>query len=90
MALPPIISNLPLFKVAKTDGANESSKTDAPQAGTSSSPQDVVEISEAAAARLEEAQALADEQEALKVAASVRSEIAENPVSLGLAPDFAD
>lgn len=49
MAIPPIISNSPIFKIFQSDNAK--SKTDKTDS-TAQSPQDVVEISEAAQARL--------------------------------------
>jgi len=49
MAIPPIISNSPIFKIFQSDNAK--SKTDKTESAAQS-PQDVVEISEAAQQRL--------------------------------------
>ena len=86
MALPPIISNSPLFKLFKTEPAAKSEpKPAVPQ--SASQPEDVVEISEAAQARLNGVQTLS-EQDAPGVAAQTREQLTDSDIALGLDPNF--
>lgn len=87
MALPPIISNLPIVKLFKPNGTTQTAKAEerAPAAGT----KDTVQISEAAQAKLKEAAALKSEQQARDTASETRQQIADYDGSLGLDPQFS-
>lgn len=80
MALPPIIANSPVGKLLGTDQAKstESPKEQASEnTQSSSSPRDVVEISDAAQAKLKEADEL-NEAQARETAAETRDQLAKN------------
>lgn len=89
MALPPILSNLPIFKLFKT-AAPSSSARQAGQSTKSAVPKDVVEISEAAKKRMEGLRPLSlkNESELRETLGKTRDLIAEHGVSLGLDPSF--
>ena len=88
MALPPIISNSPIFKIFQSDNAKSKTvKTET----TPQTPQDVVEISQAAQERLEGVQAFsADNPAEIKGAAGDAGEVLrqDEDLTLGLDPAF--
>lgn len=89
MAIPPIISNIPIFKLFRSEKpvSNESSEI---KPEGSSMPQDVVNISVAATEKLEGTKALSlDNAEELRaVLGETRHILASSGQSLGLNPDF--
>ena len=80
MALPPIISNFPLFKLFRTDNAAKAKAKK--EAVKTTQPQDVVSN------RLEGTRKL-KEKEVPAVAAQTREQLASSGVSLGLDPKFS-
>lgn len=87
MAIPPIISNSPIFKIFQSDNAK--SKTDKTESAAQS-PQDVVEISEAAQQRLNNIQDFSAENQAeIREAAGEAGEILRRDESLTLGVDPA-
>ena len=95
MALPPILTNLPFTKLFRTEQAPE---TDGKQAAPAkkekesapSSPQDIVEISEAALKKLEGQSSFLTEDEAKAAAGETRGILEKNPgVALGLEEGFS-
>ena len=89
MALPPILANLPVFKLFRS-GQSETVQQQHGAAGKSSAPQDVVQISDAARQRLEGLEDLASDSAAGKTATNTRTILADDPrLTLGLPPDFA-
>lgn len=89
MALPPIISNLPIIKLfTKPQTAANSQKGDAVKAAADN---DSVRISAAASRqlRLSGAAAITDSAMAGKTAADTRAMLAANNVALGLDPKFS-
>ncbi len=90
MAIPPIISNNPILKLFKTD---KSGGIDATQkaAEAPNSPQDVVEISEAARKRLDGVKELSSDNpaEIKTVAENARDILEESGVTLGLDSSFS-
>jgi hypothetical protein len=90
MALPPIISNFPLFKIFRPGGNAASPRpTDASSRVPFSNPaQDIVQISEAARQKIEGLQQL-NVSQVRALTAEVRQALEQNPISLGLNPDFA-
>ena len=89
MALPPIISNLPIFKLFKS--APSSKQTGPAPAANSTLPKDVVELSDAAKKRLEGVQTLSlkNDTELRETLGQTRSLLSEHQVSLGLDPSFS-
>lgn len=83
MAIPPIISNLPIFKSLKTAEPAQKQEVATSPATT----EDVVEISGAARERLENVRTLT-EQEAPEVSAQTAKELADSDLALGLDPSF--
>lgn len=90
MAIPPIISNNPLFKLFRTDqqGGEKDSKADANAAATT---QDIVQISQAAQQRLDGIRQLSadDPAQIQQVAGETRDILEETGLSLGLDRNFA-
>jgi hypothetical protein len=80
MAIPPIISNLPIFRLFKSD---KGGKTGAPVANESvaSSSSDTVEISSAAQDKL-------DLSRAREAVAKIKQYLEQHPITLGLDPAF--
>jgi hypothetical protein len=80
MGIPPIISNLPIFRLFKSD---KGSKADAPAANESiaASATDKVEISSAAQEKL-------DVSRAREAVAKIKQYLEQYPISLGLDPAF--
>lgn len=90
MSLPPIISDLPflnLFRTGKKDDGNDAGKEDGAQ-GRSSVPRDVVDLSEAAKAKLLEHSPLT-EREALSVLGETKGALERTDLPLGLDPGFS-
>ncbi|AGH97584.1 hypothetical protein [Micavibrio aeruginosavorus] len=90
MALPPIISNLPIFKFFRSEGPTQSQQqTQSTQSGGGTLPRDVVEVSDAALDKLNQSQdKIRNEAQARDTAEDVRDDLAENEdVSLGLDED---
>ena len=86
MALPPIIANNPIMKLFRAEQPKQKSDAASVQEG---SPQDVVEISEAARKKFGEAQALSDSR-AREVAEETRGILSKDESqTLGLDPKFA-
>lgn len=83
MAIPPIISNLPIFKNLKTAETVQKQEVKTSPATT----EDVVEISGTAQERLENVRALT-EQEAPEVSAQTSKALEDNDLALGLDPSF--
>ena len=90
MALPPVISNLPILKMFGI-GASQPAKTGKAPADNSGAklPQDVVELSEAARSRMEGPQDL-NESQAGNKAKETGALLSESGVSLGLDPKFSE
>jgi hypothetical protein len=91
MAIPPIISGFPLFRIFRTDRSGNGAADKAPAAGASPAG-DTVQISDAAQKKLAAAQVL-NAQDPGKIQAAtgqVRQFLEQNPVSLGLDPAFAE
>jgi len=86
MAIPPIISNNPLFKLFRTEqpSGTKQEKTANPAA----TPKDIVEISDAAQQRLNGIRELS-EADAPQVAADTKDILEETGLSLGLDKGFA-
>lgn len=86
MAIPPIISNNPLLKLFRTDqsgGTDKTKTSDGP-----STPQDVVEISDAARKRLDGVRHLSeDKPEEVKDVAGETRDILESNQNLTLGPN---
>ena len=80
MAIPPIISNLPIFRLFKSD---KGAKTEAPAANESvaASSSDTVEISSAAQDKL-------DVSRAREAVAKIKQYLEQYPITLGLDPAF--
>ncbi len=88
MALPPIISNSPIFKLFKSSSpANGQTNSDQAKAQAL---KDSVSISTAAARgqKLTDKSLIADEAQARDAARQAREDLAANDVSLGLDPKF--
>jgi hypothetical protein len=86
MSIPPIISNLPLFRLFKSGGASANKAPGQPaQSGG-----DIVEISDAAQKKLDAAQVLSaqDPGRISAVTSQIRQYLEQQPVSLGLNPAF--
>lgn len=95
MALPPIISNMPFLKLFKVDKAaqpeNTKNTANADTGIKAANPQqDVVDISSAAAERLQGAKVLSleNEEELRSVIGETRHILASTNQSLGLKTDF--
>ena len=88
MSIPPIISNLPLFRLFKTGRGGAGADKPANQPAQSSG--DTVEISAAAQKKLDAAQVLSaqDPGKISAVTSQVRQYLEQQPVSLGLNPAF--
>ncbi len=87
MALPPIISNLPIFKLFRSEAPTQApQQTQTAKSGGGALPRDVVEVSEAALDKLSQSQdKIRNEAQARDTAEDVRDDLAENDdVSLGL------
>jgi len=80
MAIPPIISKLPIFRLFKSD---KGAKADAPAANESvaASSSDTVEISSAAQDKL-------DLSRARETVAKIKQYLEQHPITLGLDPAF--
>ncbi len=91
MAIPPIIANNPLLKLFRTDKpGGEDEVKDA--GGAASTPEDIVEISEAARQRLDggiHALSADDLGEVQEVAGETRAILEDTDLSLGLDPEFS-
>jgi hypothetical protein len=91
MALPPIISNLPIFKFFRSEGPAQPQQhqTQSAKAGGGALPRDVVEVSDAALDKLNQSQdKIRNEAQARDTAENVREDLAENEdVALGLDED---
>lgn len=88
MALPPIISNSPIFKLFKSNSpANGQTNTDQAKAQAL---KDTVSISTAAARglKLSGTALIKDDGEARDVAQQAREQLAEHDTALGLDPKF--
>lgn len=90
MALPPIISNLPIIKLLRSEQSSAVTG-DAVKAGAPNHDNDIVEISEAARQKLSETEPLSSDNlaQVREVAAETRSILENTDFSLGLGPDFA-
>lgn len=88
MALPPIISNMPFLKVFKTDKAQAASENS--EIKSANNPQDVVDISSAAAERLNGTKVLSleNEEELRAVLGETRHILASTDGPLGLKKNF--
>ncbi|WP_435641396.1 hypothetical protein [Micavibrio aeruginosavorus] len=87
MALPPIISNLPIFKFFRAEGpAQPQQQSQTTKTGGAPLPRDVVEVSDAALDKLNQSQdKIRNEAQARDTAENVRDDLAENEdVALGL------
>ncbi len=79
MALPPIIANLPIIRMFRSDSAPAGAKTD--EKKNASSPRDVVDIS---------GRVIANEDQARGAAADTRNLLESHPEAfLGLDPAFS-
>lgn len=89
MSIPPIISNLPLFRLFKTDRSGAGADKPANQP-VQSGGGDTVEISAAAQKKLDAAQVLTaqDPGKINAVASQIRQYLEQQPASLGLNPAF--
>jgi hypothetical protein len=89
MALPPIISNLPIMKLFKSQNVANTQKT-AESVKASATP-DTVKLSAAAARQLKLSGTaeIKDSAQAQQTAANTRALLAENNVALGLDPQFS-
>lgn len=88
MNLPPIISNLPIFKTLKSGGADKA--TSAPEAAAQAgvtAPQDSVDLSGKAQARLDGIQSLSSAQ-AAATAQNTGKLLADSNLALGLDPSY--
>lgn len=89
MALPPIITNSPIGKLfgaepAKSTDSAKGKDSETPQNTTQTQTRDVVEISDAAKAKLKEAEQLSETQ-ARETAVETRDQLAEDEsLTLGL------
>lgn len=91
MALPPIISNLPIFKTFKPAPSEKTAQTE-PETVHSLSENvagDVVEISQAAQQRLEGVKVLGDDDVPVVLVETQRILEENENISLGLDPDFS-
>lgn len=84
MSIPPIISNLPLFKSLKAAGTERAQGADA---GTAASAADNVELSVAIKDHVGDVKTLSPEQ-AAQLAAKTSFMIEDSDLSLGLDPNF--
>ena len=91
MALPPILSNLPIVKLFGAGGTQPGKAAPTPAGRSEASlPQDMVELSEAARKRLEGAKIIiGDESKARCLASEARVMLSESDISLGLDPKFS-
>lgn len=88
MALPPIISNSPIFKIFQSDSTR--SKNDVAKTSGAQTTEDIVEISEAAQERLNGIKSLSsDNAEQVREAAGEAGEILRRDESLTLGVDPA-
>ena len=89
MSIPPIISNLPLFRLFKTDRRGAGADKPANQPVHSG---DTVEISAAAQKKLDAAQVLTaqDPGKISAVTSEIKRYLEQQPVSLGLNPAFVE
>jgi len=89
MSIPPIISNLPLFRLFKTDRSGAGADKPANQPAQSG---DTVEISAAAQKKLDAAQVLTaqDPGKISAVTSQIKQYLEQQPVSLGLNPAFVE
>ena len=91
MAIPPIISNNPLLKLFRTEQQSGAGKSKQPVA-TAQTPEDIVEISEAARERLDGIQDLsARKQDDVRQTAAQTGDILghNQDLTLGLDPGFS-
>ena len=86
MALPPIISNFPLFKLFRKDGAANVPKKQAANTARTSAPQDIVNV--AKSEKLASAKKLT-EKEVPAVLSETKDVLAKTGYSLGLDPKFS-
>lgn len=87
MTIPPVISNFPALNVFRSDRSGNA-EVQSPQS-SSSNPQDLVEISDAALEQLQGSQQLEADNEAQELASNTRSILGDSDLSLGLDPDFS-
>jgi hypothetical protein len=87
MALPPIISSLPIVKLFKPHGTTQTAKAEENE--PPSTGKDTVQISEAAQAKLKESATLKSEGEARAAAAQTREQLQSYDGALGLDPQFS-
>lgn len=90
MAIPPILSSLPVLKLFKSGSDNTAAqnKTDSAQSRSAKPSQDVVELSEAAKQRLNGVKEPENVEEARNMAADTRAQLSASDRALGLDPDF--
>ena len=84
MSIPPIISNLPIFKALKSGGADRAQSADASSAASAT---DSVELSTAIKSRIGDVKTLSPEQ-AAQMAAETSFMLEDGDLSLGLDPNF--